>query len=506
MNRPVNLIGLDFGLPMVGLGSLAVQRSIVLSPPRFFINATNENLFPRWRWCFLVHGEQSSFSNPEDFSVISLIESRQGDQRRSAICSTAANHENHRKQFHEKSPPGVPWNLVVLHWMDIFNCRARNWPRQPSSAGCFDNLWNDPWSHDRGHQQGLPKLLLEVLAKPATLLCGVPSFWDDSVVSEIAVPMWRGGVTDDNVDHWPLGVVFRRNRIVRSCPWLMREPHCGGKAVSFVGIVMIIGLIILPSVLLAVSFFSAFWPVYRSRSPTRPLFLYSLIGSLIVTSGFTIWGYHAICTSKSSTAAIGFFILPLYSIAVAFAGLLISWSFLYVGRFAAERLGIIPERLTRLVPLLLAIALLTLTGYVVQNKIVRYRLLNDAASGTNADSLATILADGIASRDLDVLSKLAKNPNTPISDLVRLYDFCKPNITKSHPSEYPVLFSLAQNSQTPSDILAVLAGCRPSSIRYAVAINPSTPTKTLRLLAEDSDDLVKKYAKPKLNSRERDGR
>ena len=275
---------------------------------------------------------------------------------------------------------------------------------------------------------------------------------------------------------------------------------------SFVGIVMIVGLIILPSVLLAVGFFSAFGTAYRASSPARSLFLYSLIGSLIVTSGFTIWAYHAICISKSSTAVIGFFILPLYSIAVAFAGLLISWSFLYVGRFTAERLGIIADRITTLAPLLLAIALLTLTGYVVQNKVARYRLLNKAASGTNADSLATILADGIASRDLEVLSKLAKNPNTPISDLVRLYGFCKPTITKSHPSEYPVLFSLAQNPQTPSDILAVLAGCRQSTIRYAVAINPSTPTKTLRLLAEDHDDSVKTYAKPRLNSREHGGR
>jgi len=86
--------------------------------------------------------------------------------------------------------------------------------------------------------------------------------------------------------------------------------------------------------------------------------------------------------------------------------------------------------------------------------------MNTAASGTDVDSLEKILADGTASRDLEVLSTLAKNPNTPISDLVHLYDFCKPNITKFGPPEYPVLFALAHNHQTPSDILAALAVCR----------------------------------------------
>ncbi len=266
----------------------------------------------------------------------------------------------------------------------------------------------------------------------------------------------------------------------------------------------LIGIIALPCVLMALMFSLVIKVAYRSHSPARPLFLYPLICSFIITSGFMLWGYHAICTSRSSTAAIGFFFLPFYSLAVAVAGLLVSWSVLYVVRFVLERIRGIPVRFTSVVPLVLAIALLALTGHIVQTKVARHKLLNEAASGTGANSLETILADGTASRDLEVLSKLAKNPNTPISDLVRLYDYCKPNISKSNPSEYPVLFALARNPQTPSDILVVLAVCRQSTIRYAVAINPSTPTRTLRQLTEDHDDSVRTYAKPRLHAREHD--
>jgi hypothetical protein len=216
-----------------------------------------------------------------------------------------------------------------------------------------------------------------------------------------------------------------------------------------------------------------------------------------------IWGYHATCTSRSSTAAIGFLFLPFESIVVAVAGVVVSWSVLYVTHFVIQRINGIRVGLTSVVCLTLAIALFAWTGYVVQNKVARHRLLSEAATGTDVVSLEGILASSIVSHDIEALSKLAKNPNTPITDLVRLYDYCKPNIATFSPPEYPILFSVAQNPHTPSDILVILAACRQSSIRYAVAINPSTPTPTLRKLAEDQDVLVTTYAIPRLRLRER---
>ena len=264
---------------------------------------------------------------------------------------------------------------------------------------------------------------------------------------------------------------------------------------------MVIGIIALPCALMAMIFFLAIRRAYRSNLPIRPFLLYPLISSFILTSWFMIWGYHAICTSRSSTAPIGFIFIPIYSIAVAVAGILISWSCLYVAYFVIERFRRNPLKNISIAFLAVAIVILALTGNAVQNKIVRDRLLDTATSGADVDSLEKILADATSSGDFEILAKLAKNRNTPVDDLVRIYDFCKPSINEFNPPEYVVFFSLAQNPRTPPDILVTLAACRQSTIRYAVAINPSTPTEILCRLAEDPDKLVRTYAEPRLRSR-----
>lgn len=266
----------------------------------------------------------------------------------------------------------------------------------------------------------------------------------------------------------------------------------------------LIGIITLPCVLLGMGFFLAIRAAYRSKSPARPLLFYPPVCSLILTGGFLAWGYHAILTSKSSTAAIGLFTVPICSVFVALAGVVVSWAVIFSARFVVQRIKGIPMEDISILPLVLAIAVIAWTGYTVLGKVARHRLLNAAASETDAASLETILADSISSSDLEVLAKLAKNPGMPTADLVRIHDFCKPNGAKSHPSESPILSSLAQNPRTHPDILVVLADCRQSSIRYSVAINPSTPTKTLQQLSEDQDHLVRTYAEPRLRSRQRE--
>ena len=219
---------------------------------------------------------------------------------------------------------------------------------------------------------------------------------------------------------------------------------------SIIIFVTVFGLIISPCVLMTVGFYSAIRRAYRSNSPARSLFLYPLICSFIMTSGFVIRECHAIFTSRSSMAGAGLFFLPFHSLAVAVSGLFVSWACLYVAHFVIQRIEGIPVGLTSVVFLALAIVLLVLTGYVAQSWIARHNLLTTAASGANADSLEKILASGVSSRDWEVLAKLAKNPNTPISDLVHLYDSCKHNITNPYPPEYPVLFSTgAESPHTP---------------------------------------------------------
>ncbi|MEN6558790.1 MAG: hypothetical protein ABFC54_11480, partial [Thermoguttaceae bacterium] len=106
---------------------------------------------------------------------------------------------------------------------------------------------------------------------------------------------------------------------------------------EFIGIVMIVGLIVMPSILLVVSFCSGVRRADRLAPSTRPLFLYPLIFSFLSTSGFVIWQFTAISTSQSSTAAIGYFFLPIFWFVVALAAFAASWAILYVAWFFYQR-------------------------------------------------------------------------------------------------------------------------------------------------------------------------
>lgn len=273
---------------------------------------------------------------------------------------------------------------------------------------------------------------------------------------------------------------------------------------EFVGIVMIVGLIILPSILLVVSFYSGVQRASRLAPSTRPLFLYPLICSFLLTGGFVIWQFTVISTSRSSTACIGYFFLPIFSFVVALAAFVVSWAILYVGWFINQRIRRTPMRIAQFLLLALAIGVLATTGYVAQAKITRHRLLNEATSGYNVDRLVAILEEGISSHDFDVLANLAKNPNTPVNDLVRLYDFCKPRISQLGGSESSILLPLARNPNTPPDTLTALASCRQSWIRNSVVRNPNTSIGTLRQLTADQDEFVKRDAKGELRLREKE--
>jgi hypothetical protein len=266
----------------------------------------------------------------------------------------------------------------------------------------------------------------------------------------------------------------------------------------------VVAVIVLPCFLIGWLFSVAIRRAHRSNPPIRPLLLYPLICSVITTGGFMLWGYHATLTSRSSTAAIGFFFLPFYSAALAVLAFVVSWAVLYLAWFTFQRIQRTPVRLVSVTLLVLAVALLGWAGYVAQVKIDRHRLLTEATSGFNVDRLETILEEGVSSQDFEVLANLAKNPNTPANDLGRLYDFCKPGISQLGGSESSILLTLARNPHTPPDTLTALASCRQSWIRNSVVRNPNTPISTLRQLTADQDELVRGQAKRELRLREKE--
>ena len=255
---------------------------------------------------------------------------------------------------------------------------------------------------------------------------------------------------------------------------------------------MFSALVVLPYVLILVGLFTLLVTAYRSHSPERALFLYPLIFSLLVTCAFAAWGHYSIATSRSSTAAIGYLFLPCYSLAVAAVGFLISWSILYLIRFANNLRKGGSKTLSTAVLAGFAVLTLSVSGMTAARWAVRQKLLVEAASVTTHPlDIKEILADAISAHDLEVLALLARNPNTSLKNLTLIYDACEPHIADFNPLEYVVFLALAQNERTPPDMLVALAKCQQSTVRLAVGTNPGTPNDTLKDLSKDRHNLVR---------------
>ncbi|GAJ25006.1 unnamed protein product, partial [marine sediment metagenome] len=76
---------------------------------------------------------------------------------------------------------------------------------------------------------------------------------------------------------------------------------------------------------------------------------------------------------------------------------------------------------------------------------------------------------------------LAENPNTPVEVLVEL----------SEDEDSSVRRSVAKNLNTPVEVLVKLSKDKAGYVRYFVAFNPNTPVEVLVELSEDEDSGVR---------------
>jgi hypothetical protein len=262
------------------------------------------------------------------------------------------------------------------------------------------------------------------------------------------------------------------------------------------------------------------------KAPVRPLVLCSIVVAFIVTIAFAAWGLHSIGTSRSSTAAVGYVFLPFYSLGVAVATFVLSYSIGYLLRFALELMGLTAAKITSIPWVGAAVLLLLLSAFTVQNRIARHNLLTAARSIPRGTQL---IDHALGTRDVELLARLARNPGTSVADLVRIYAACQDQVTLAYPRDYVVFFSLASNPKTPPEILrslyrcqqtstrvqvglnrstpvevlAQLAGDRQAMVRTWVTANPNLPTDNLRTLVNDNDRLVREYAQSNLRHREK---
>jgi MFS family permease len=81
--------------------------------------------------------------------------------------------------------------------------------------------------------------------------------------------------------------------------------------------------------------------VYHVKRPIRPLFLWPIVGSLIGTGAFMLWGHHHFSTWRWITKES----YPLYALLVALAGYVIAWFLFYALRFLFEKLRLLSVKL-----------------------------------------------------------------------------------------------------------------------------------------------------------------
>jgi len=78
---------------------------------------------------------------------------------------------------------------------------------------------------------------------------------------------------------------------------------------------------------------------------------------------------------------------------------------------------------------------------------------------------------------------LADNPNTPPEILTVL----------ASDEDWGVRYRVAQNPNTPPEILTILARDKDEDVRWGVAQNPNTPPEILTILARDENENVRGY-------------
>ncbi len=76
---------------------------------------------------------------------------------------------------------------------------------------------------------------------------------------------------------------------------------------------------------------------------------------------------------------------------------------------------------------------------------------------------------------------IAENPNTPPEILTIL----------ARDKDWDVRYEVAWNPNTPPEILTILARDESVGVRYGVANNPNTPPEALTILARDKDEYVR---------------
>lgn len=249
------------------------------------------------------------------------------------------------------------------------------------------------------------------------------------------------------------------------------------------------------------------------RKIRRDFLSFTVIGGLLgiflfyIPATASVWRPLYDGSRMSSTAVIAFLFIPFYTVPYMLAGMaggLAATLFLVeleCHRSKDERQILVGG--TKIRPVFLALGCLGFSLLLGLNLArttriaeAKQALLVEARSQqTTPSRQQDLYAQATNSCDVNVLAELAKNSQTPVSRLEEIYEFSQTLDERGMVSRqpYPILFSLAQNHNTPGWILVKLAERSENSIRLATGTNPNTPVEILGKLMTDQDSLVRTW-------------
>jgi hypothetical protein len=251
-------------------------------------------------------------------------------------------------------------------------------------------------------------------------------------------------------------------------------------------------VIVLPQVAIGAGY--AFL-IRRSLATREKIPLYAGVASGILCAGFLSWAIYSIVWSSSSTAAIGFILLPFYLLTVAALGYAVSWSVLTLSTVTGRGRRYLTTARPGKWKTMVALALLLAIAFAGQHHLERRLLLSLARSeATESVELARLTKAALSHGDLQLLTQLANNPASKVTALEEIFDHCAHQLADelARPC-YGVFLGLAKNHRTPARMLTALARRSETSVRVAVARHANTPVNTIVALSRDGEELVRTW-------------
>lgn len=266
----------------------------------------------------------------------------------------------------------------------------------------------------------------------------------------------------------------------------------------FMEYLLLTAVIVVPYSLLGIVCRHLYKEVNRISGPFLYPIKYGFIGSIISTTGLLIWAHYELFAHPGPQNGIALFFFPIYSvIAAAVIWLILAALFAAVSYIVKVKRGQKFKSRYFVAAISVLVIFFSSLFFVIQRSsfmIQRSALLNIAKTTTDLVQLESLYKMAVEKEDVPLMVGLAENELASSDLLSKMYAYSKSAVNQIDSSShrqyyYDVLTRLAENRNTPPDILAELA--KNPSCSSSVAGNPNTPITVLEALSKSSEYLVK---------------